>query len=119
MSKFCHDGKIERLKLGNNRWEWAKFNERLQVSELNLGAGVTVASLWKLTYHYGELNADGRTVDASKNTGNIAMQTVSFAGLTEPFVQTYRYDSLYRITEAPDERSDHECVAELERDVFI
>jgi hypothetical protein len=88
------------LKLGNNRWEWAKFNERLQVTELNLGAGVADSSLWKLTYHYGELNADGHTVDAAKNTGNIAMQTFSFAGLTEPFVQTYRYDSLYRITEA-------------------
>ncbi|MBK8812290.1 MAG: hypothetical protein IPN69_16390 [Acidobacteria bacterium] len=97
---YTPDGKIERLKLGNNRWEWAKFNERNQVTELNLGAGVTDASLWKLTYHYGELNADGRTVDAAKNTGNIAMQTVSFAGLTEPFVQTYRYDSLYRVTEA-------------------
>ncbi len=97
---YTADGKIEKLKLGNNRWEWAKFNERLQVTELNLGAGVTDASLWKLTYHYGELNSDGRTVDAAKNTGNIAMQTVSFASLTEPFVQTYRYDSLYRITEA-------------------
>ncbi|MBK8150806.1 MAG: RHS repeat protein [Acidobacteria bacterium] len=97
---YTADGKIERLKLGNNRWEWAKFNERLQVTELNLGAGVVDASLWKLTYHYGELNSDGRTVDAAKNTANIAMQTVSFAGQALPFVQTYRYDSLYRITEA-------------------
>jgi hypothetical protein len=36
------------------------------------------------------------------------MQTVSFAGLTEPFVQTYRYDSLYRITEARETNGNAE-----------
>lgn len=48
---------------------------------------------------YGELRADG-TVDTVKNTGNIARQTVSFSGLPQPFVQSYRYDSLFRLTEA-------------------
>ncbi|MBK7708303.1 MAG: hypothetical protein IPJ30_21750 [Acidobacteria bacterium] len=117
---YTPDGKIERLKLGNNRWEWAKFNERNQVTELNLGAGVTDASLWKLTYHYGELNADGRTVDAAKNTGNIAMQTVLVCG-TDRAVRSdlsIRF-ALPRNRSPRDERSGHECVSELERDVFI
>jgi RHS repeat-associated protein len=39
-------------------------------------------------------------VNTAKNTGNIAKQTVSFNGLTNPLVQTYKYDSLYRLTEA-------------------
>jgi hypothetical protein len=37
-----------------------------------------------------------------KNTGNIAKQTISFSGLANPFVQTFKYDSLYRITEAKE-----------------
>src|SRR5258706_7672177 len=36
------------------------------------------------------------------NAGNIAKQTVNFNGLANPFVQTYRYDSLDRITEAKE-----------------
>jgi len=96
---YTADGRIEKLKLGNNRWEWAKFNERLQVTELALGRGVTDASLWDLKYDYGELNTDG-SVNTAKNTGNIAKQTLNFAGLTNPLVQTYKYDSLYRLTEA-------------------
>ncbi|MBK7707322.1 MAG: hypothetical protein IPJ30_16625 [Acidobacteria bacterium] len=48
---------------------------------------------------YGETDSNGN-VDLNKNTGSVARQTVSFAGLTQPFVQTYRYDSLYRINEA-------------------
>lgn len=98
---YTPDGRIEKLRLGNYRWEWAKFNERLQVTELNLGSGVNDASLWKLKYEYGEINAGGN-VDASKNTGNIARQTTSFSGLANPFVQSFKYDSLYRLTEAKE-----------------
>ncbi len=105
---YTPDGRIEKLRLGNNRWEWAKFNERLQVTELNLGAGVQDASLWKLKYEYGELSADGTNVDAAKNTGNIARMTTSFNGLAQPFVQTFRYDSLYRLTEAKEKSGANE-----------
>ena len=96
---YTPDGRIEKLRLGNGRWEWAKFNERLQVTELNLGSGVNDASLWKLKYEYGETDANGN-VNAVKNTGNIARMTTSFSGLTNPFVQSFKYDSLYRLTEA-------------------
>jgi RHS repeat-associated protein len=96
---YTADGKIQRLRLGNGRWESAKFNERLQVTELALGTSDGDGSLWKLKYDYGELASNG-TVDTTKNTGNIAKQTLSFNGLTNPLVQTYKYDSLYRLTEA-------------------
>jgi hypothetical protein len=35
---YTPDGRIQRLRLGNGRWESAKFNERLQVTEFALGA---------------------------------------------------------------------------------
>jgi RHS repeat-associated protein len=93
-------GGIERMKLGNGKWETAKFNERLQVTELGLGNGSNDTSLWKVNYEYGEL--ENGTVNTAKNTGNIAKQTLNFAGLPNPIVQTYKYDSLYRLTEAKE-----------------
>lgn len=90
------------MKLGNGRWETARFNNRLQMTELGLGNSATDASLWKVAFDYGELNTDGTTVDTTKNTGNIARQTISFAGLTNPFVQSFRYVSLYRLTAASE-----------------
>jgi RHS repeat-associated protein len=98
---YTPDGRIQRLKLGNNRWESANFNERLQVMQLALGSSDGDGSLWKLNYEYGELESNG-TVNTTKNTGNIARQTVSFAGLQNPFVQTFKYDSLERLTEAKE-----------------
>ncbi|MBX7053424.1 MAG: hypothetical protein K1X36_00580 [Pyrinomonadaceae bacterium] len=73
----------------------------MQPTEINLGHGVTSGDMWKLTYEYGELETNG-TVSTSKNTGNIARQTISFSGLGQPFVQSYKYDSLYRLTEAKE-----------------
>ena len=104
---YTADGKIQRLRLGNGRWESAKFNERLQVTELALGASNGDGGLWKLAYEYGELNTDG-SVNIVKNTGNIAKQTVSFNGLAQPFIQTFKYDSLYRITEARETNNNQQ-----------
>lgn len=97
---YTPDGRIERLKLGNGLWERAAFNSRMQVTELNLGWGLN-GDLWKLGYQYGEIDGNGN-LDTTRNTGNVARQTLSFNGLTHPFVQSYKYDSLYRITEAKE-----------------
>ena len=51
-----------------------------------------------------ELNTNG-TVNTSKNTGNLAKQIISFDGASQPFVQTYKYDALYRLIEA-DEKTN-------------
>ena len=64
---YTPDGKIQRLKLGNGRWESAKFNERLQVTELALGTSDGNGSLWKLAYEYGDLQSNG-TADIRKTT---------------------------------------------------
>jgi RHS repeat-associated protein len=86
------------MRLGNGKWETAKFSKRLQITELGLGSSATDASLWKVNYEYGEL--ENGSVNDSKNTGNIARQTLTFAGLANPIVQSYKYDALDRITEA-------------------
>jgi RHS repeat-associated protein len=94
---YTSAGGVLQMQLGNLLWETAKFNERLQVYELGLGAGPTNTSLWKTNYEYGELDGSGNVI-TSKNTGNIARQTLTVPGAS--FVQNYRYDSLYRLTEA-------------------
>jgi len=94
---YTASGGISQMTLGNGRWETAKFNNRLQVTELGLGASATDASVWKTNYEYGEIDLNGN-VDAIKNTGNIARQTLTVPGTS--FVQSYKYDSLYRLTEA-------------------
>ncbi len=71
----------------------------MQITELGLGNSATDASVWKTTYEYGELQANG-TVDTTKNTGNIARQTLTVPGTS--FVQSYKYDSLYRLTEVTE-----------------
>ncbi len=108
---YTADGKIAKLKLGNNLWESATFNNRLQVTELNLGHSAVVnpndpgGDLWKLGYKYGELNEDG-TVNEAKNTGNVAKQILDVPGVQ--FVQDYRYDSLYRLTSAKETSGETE-----------
>lgn len=92
------------MKLGNNKWETAKFNDRLQVIELGLGSSATDAGIWKVNYDYGELAQNGVDIETAKNTGNIAKQTLSFNGLTNSFIQAYRYDPLYRLKEAKERR---------------
>ncbi|MBK7709190.1 MAG: hypothetical protein IPJ30_26405 [Acidobacteria bacterium] len=47
---YTASGGIERMKLGNNRWETAKFNERAQLTEIGIGVGVSDNSVWKLEY---------------------------------------------------------------------
>ncbi len=97
---YTASGGISQMKLGNGRWETAKFNTRLQVEELGLGSSATNASLWKTNYQYGELNTSTGNVDSGKNTGNIARQTLTVPGSS--FVQNYEYDSLYRLKVATE-----------------
>ncbi len=103
--KYMPDGRIERLKVGNGLWEAAKFNNRLQVTEIGLGVSATNLNLWKINLEYGELNTNG-TVNTAKNTGNIAKQTTTGGGKT--YLQTYKYDSLYRIIEAKEKTGSYQ-----------
>lgn len=97
---YTASGGISQMKLGNGKWETAQLNSRDQVTQLGLGNSATDKSLWKTDYYYGELNPTDGSVNSSKNTGKIAKQTLTLPGTT--FTQSYRYDALYRLTEAKE-----------------
>lgn len=90
-------GAVTKMQMGNGLWETAQFNARLQSTQLGLGTIPTGASLWKVDYEFGELQTNG-AVDATKNNGNIGKQTLTVPGTNS--VQSYKYDSLHRLTEA-------------------
>ena len=96
---YTASGEIKRLQLGNGLWESARLNGRKQITELSLGSSATDGSLWRLSYQHGELDASGN-IDERKNTGNVARQSISGAGLASSFVQSYKYDPLHRIIDA-------------------
>jgi RHS repeat-associated protein len=74
-------------------------NSKVLISNFDYTA--SDGSLCKQNYEFGEIDANGN-VNTSKNTGNIAKLTNSFNGLAQPFVQTFKYDSLNRVTEAKE-----------------
>jgi RHS repeat-associated protein len=84
---------MERLKLGNGKWETAKYNERLQVTQIGLGSSATDTSLLKLEFDYG---------NNTQNNGSMRSQKISFNGLSQPFEQTYAYDDLNRLQSATE-----------------
>lgn len=93
-------GGVRKMKLGNGLWETTQLNERNQLSQVGLGTTQTNNSLFKIDYEYGELSADGTTVDAAKNIGMIARTTTTIPSTN--FVQTFKYDSINRLTEAKE-----------------
>lgn len=81
-------GFTERMRFGNGRWENTSYNSRLQITQIGLGTGANDASLFETTLGYG---AD------SQNNGAVREQQINFAGLNQPIVQTYNYDTLNRL----------------------
>jgi RHS repeat-associated protein len=98
---YTAHGSVSQMKLGNGTWESTQFNSRLQVSQIALGSSPGATNLFRSNYDYGEIDASGN-IQTDKDSGNIARQTISFAGLSQPFVQTYKYDSLNRLSEAKE-----------------
>ena len=81
------------MRLGNGKWESYAYNNRQQITEIALGNSATDKSLLKLEYGYG---------NATENNGNLRTQKISFNGLSQPFEQTYTYDSLNRLKSATE-----------------
>jgi RHS repeat-associated protein len=94
---YAPHGVVERLRLGNGRWEHSSFNSRLQAQEIGVGASAADSCLLKLTYNYGTTN----------NNGNLLAQTIyvpnlnGVNGLT--VTQTYTYDQLNRLKTAQEQ----------------
>ena len=98
---YTPHGAVSRMRLGNDRWESMQFNVRLQPSQIALGTSAGATDVFSTSYEYGEIDAGGNFL-ANKNNGNIARQTISVSGLSQPFVQTYKYDPVNRLKEAKE-----------------
>lgn len=101
---YTAHGQVEKLRLGNGKWETTAFNSRLQATQIGLGHSATDTGLWKTNYEYGEWESG--TLNQQKNNGSLARQTfiVPTIGAATGFtaVQTYNYDSLDRLKSAAE-----------------
>lgn len=98
---YTATGSIGQMRLGNGDWESMQFDSRLQVTQIALGTSAGATDLFRANYDYGEIDASGN-LHTDKNNGNIARQTINFSGLSQQFVQTYKYDPLNRLSEAKE-----------------
>jgi RHS repeat-associated protein len=98
---YSPHGAVSQMRLGNGNWESMQFNIRLQPSQVALGTSAGASDVFNTSYEYGEIDTGGNFL-ANKNNGNLARQTISFSGLSQPFVQTYKYDPVNRLKEAKE-----------------
>jgi len=89
--QYAPHGGVEAVKLGNELWESAHYNERLQSDVMGLGTGNGNTSLFKLDYSYGV---------PANNNGNMAAQVIT-VGATS-LTQSYGYDPLNRLLTAAE-----------------
>lgn len=93
---YSAHGAVERVRLGNGRWEHTSFNNRLQPIEIGVGNSAADSSVLKLGYEYG----------ATSNNGNVLKQviTIPTIGTATGFIATqhYQYDQLNRLTGAQE-----------------
>lgn len=101
--RYTPAGAIQSMKLGNGRFESTLFNSRLQPIEIGLGTSVNNKNLLKLNYAYG-IRVNG-VLDSTKNNGNIESQSITVPDMSNPFVQTYEYDQLNRLSTATETQS--------------
>jgi RHS repeat-associated protein len=99
LPEYAAQGMVTALKLGNNLWEHASFNRRLQPVEIKLGTESNAESVLKLGYSYG----------SADNDGNVKSQTITVPtiGAATGFIatQNYEYDALNRLQMAQETRA--------------
>ena len=86
--KYNSAGAIEKMRLGNGRWESAVYNSRGQITQIGLGYSDSDKSLLKLDYDYGT---------NLQNNGSLRQQKISYSGLSNQITQNYTYDDLNRL----------------------
>ena len=101
-------------KLGNGVWERHRYEQPEQVTELKLGNSPTAGSLWQLNYFHGGFTTGGN-VDLTKICGNIAKQTMDFAGSYQPVCP----DLQIRCVIGSRKRGDKRKCSDLDADVWL
>ncbi len=101
--QYSAHGAMSAMKLGNGKWEHTLFNERLQPTEIGLGATSAASDLIKLEYKYGVLV--NTVLDTTQNNGNIQSQIITApkaAGGNLVLAEACVYDSLNRLAQATE-----------------
>lgn len=91
--KYNSDGAMEKMRLGNGRWETAAYNSRGQTTRIGLGYSDTDQSLLKLDYDYGT---------NLQNNGSLRQQKINYNRLSNQITQNYTYDDLNRLKSAAE-----------------
>jgi RHS repeat-associated protein len=78
---------ITQMKLGNNLYEGASYNLRLQAASMTLGTSAGGSDLWSITNDYG----------ISLNNANLLSQAITASGMTGTLKQYFTYDPLNRL----------------------
>jgi RHS repeat-associated protein len=97
---YASHGAVSTMQLGNQKWEHANYNNRLQPTQIGLGTSSSDSSLLKLDYTYSDSNPV-----IHDNNGNVRTQAITapkMAGGTLVLTQTYNYDSLNRLQSASE-----------------
>ncbi len=89
--RYKPHGGINTLTLGNGLFESWAYNQRLQTTQIKLGATSSGSDKLKLEFNYG----------ASTNNGNLLSQIITRPGLSA-LTQTYTYDQVNRLDSAAE-----------------
>ncbi|MBK9152677.1 MAG: hypothetical protein IPM25_00330 [Chloracidobacterium sp.] len=85
---------MTRMQIGNGLWETFEYSaDRLQIKKIGLGETSTVQDVLKLEYDYG---------NNTLNNGSLREQKITVPGIEDPFIQTYTYDDLNRLSSATE-----------------
>ena len=91
--RYSPHGAVAEMKLGNELWENASYNERLQPTLMGLGTTNANSSFFKLDLDY----SNGAP---ASNNGNLLSQGISVG--TSTLTQNYTYDPLNRLKTAAE-----------------
>ena len=91
-------GAVTSMQLGNGNWQETAFNSRLQATQIAQGTTNGATNVLKLDLDYG----------STQNNGNLISQTITIPGLAQPFIQTYTYDTLNRLTSATETNNSNQ-----------
>lgn len=90
-------GAIEKMRLGNGRWESTAFNNRQQITQIGLGYSNSDTGLLKINFDYGDL---------IRNNGSLQQQKIKYNGFSGEIVQNYTFDPINRLKSATETVSD-------------
>jgi RHS repeat-associated protein len=95
-SAFTPDGRIARMKLGNNLWVTRDFQTPGTPTVYKLGTGLNLGDLLQLEYNF----------DPTANNGNVMSQTIIRSNGS--WHQAYQYDGVNRLLDAIETGGFHQ-----------